>query len=1012
MRALVVIAALSVLASSTSSARLPQEQPIPTSEPPKVVGPLDGSLSPDSRFALAAANTTVLASFSFDTGATCNRQGWTVVDATAQITEFWHVDDFVGANVNPGDSLAVLSGTKSLWCGARASAVGMTCTYLALPGYGNYWDQVWQTKACIPVTGDLDVSLLLETDSDPWYDATWLEYTTNCAGPSPAWGHLDSNYEVWDGKQGPLQVSASYPITGSPVKVRLRFRSDDIESDEDGIYDSHAGPVVVDDLVIEDLALEDFEDESVGATESQDWEAGVVPGYGATYMTLFRGSTLVQQDACAKNLSCMWAAINGSTQSYACGGFPLQKAVPMGNVRGQYIHAETWSPMIPLAGTGNVVNLQFTVYRDMTLDGLVFYVWGVRSASPGCAGRWRSRGFVYFGSQKDFLVTTFPVGDLLDRSQPSMQVMLGVHDKCYYWCGIFGAGSCHSHAPLLDNVRVYRVDIAGPVWSTRDFDMFQDTFPADGSDTGIGRADAALSITPSASPTILPGDTARIVVSDPITAVPMTNPSGLATDDLGGIGNQNGTNGNKACYLYVHVLDDGAPSATKTGAILSGGPEYPFKDTIVANDKTWTRIQCWLRVLNTNVFVVDLNDNLFEAGDVIEFFFGATSTGGYTSYCSGASVNFVQSDVSLAAEVAGEFTILPLNGGGTTDMLYVDGMDGRGAQVYWDTAFQLLGVAPDRYDVRGPTSSVSNRPGTRVTDVDTQLNANYDVILWDSGDITQNLGDGTGWPEKSNDYAMVNQFLGGLASPGGLYVCGDDYFQGLNTATGSSAVTFKSTYLTFTLTTGNHRPRYGIVPTIVATPGGAFDGDSFAASGQCPLINDFDVVTNTGASLMQSSYGPDDVDNAAEISRITGNARVLAGGFSFIYIRDDEEDGVMDRAKHLHQILTYLGETPDEPTDAPPVLANRLAQNYPNPFNPQTTIAFALKTRGRVRIDVYNVAGERVRTVLDETRAAGSYSDVRWDGRDAAGSPVASGVYFYRLVAGEFSQAKKMVLLK
>ena len=69
----------------------------------------------------------------------------------------------------------------------------------------------------------------------------------------------------------------------------------------------------------------------------------------------------------------------------------------------------------------------------------------------------------------------------------------------------------------FDNVRVYRVDIVGPVWSTRDVDMFQDTFPSDGSDTGIGRADAALSITPSASHTILPGDSVRVVVSDPIT---------------------------------------------------------------------------------------------------------------------------------------------------------------------------------------------------------------------------------------------------------------------------------------------------------------------------------------------------------------------------------------------------------------------------------------------------------------------------------------------------------------
>lgn len=120
----------------------------------------------------------------------------------------------------------------------------------------------------------------------------------------------------------------------------------------------------------------------------------------------------------------------------------------------------------------------------------------------------------------------------------------------------------------------------------------------------------------------------------------------------------------------------------------------------------------------------------------------------------------------------------------------------------------------------------------------------------------------------------------------------------------------------------------------------------------------------------------------------------------------------MDRAKHLHDISAYLGETVGQPTDASPVAVNRLEQNYPNPFNPQTTIAFSLKQRGRVRVDVYNVAGQLVKTLLDETRAAGSHTDVRWDGTDAHGSRVASGVYLYRLVSNEFSDTRKMVLLK
>jgi len=98
-------------------------------------------------------------------------------------------------------------------------------------------------------------------------------------------------------------------------------------------------------------------------------------------------------------------------------------------------------------------------------------------------------------------------------------------------------------------------------------------------------------------------------------------------------------------------------------------------------------------------------------------------------------------------------------------------------------------------------------------------------------------------------------------------------------------------------------------------------------------------------------------------------------------------------------------------TDAGPSLRNSLAQNYPNPFNPQTTIAFSIAERANVRVAVYNVNGALVRTLANESRAAGAY-ELTWDGRDDGGRQVASGVYFYRLTAGSFTQTKKMVLLK
>jgi hypothetical protein len=88
-----------------------------------------------------------------------------------------------------------------------------------------------------------------------------------------------------------------------------------------------------------------------------------------------------------------------------------------------------------------------------------------------------------------------------------------------------------------------------------------------------------------------------------------------------------------------------------------------------------------------------------------------------------------------------------------------------------------------------------------------------------------------------------------------------------------------------------------------------------------------------------------------------------------------------------------------------------LSQNYPNPFNPLTTIEYSLQKQARVTLDVFNIVGQKVRTLVSALQPAGRYKIV-WDGRDDLGKDVSSGIYFYRLKAGEFYESKKMVILK
>lgn len=89
----------------------------------------------------------------------------------------------------------------------------------------------------------------------------------------------------------------------------------------------------------------------------------------------------------------------------------------------------------------------------------------------------------------------------------------------------------------------------------------------------------------------------------------------------------------------------------------------------------------------------------------------------------------------------------------------------------------------------------------------------------------------------------------------------------------------------------------------------------------------------------------------------------------------------------------------------------RLSQNYPNPFNPQTRIDFYLPASGRTALVVYDLLGRTVKPLLDEVLPAGPHS-VLWEGRNGDGTPAGSGVYFYRLIFGDYHETKKMVLVK
>jgi hypothetical protein len=108
-------------------------------------------------------------------------------------------------------------------------------------------------------------------------------------------------------------------------------------------------------------------------------------------------------------------------------------------------------------------------------------------------------------------------------------------------------------------------------------------------------------------------------------------------------------------------------------------------------------------------------------------------------------------------------------------------------------------------------------------------------------------------------------------------------------------------------------------------------------------------------------------------------------------------------------IASAVEEEEDQATSIPGDF--NLDQNYPNPFNPETEIEYTLHKSAQVNLNIYNLLGQKVKTLLSEHQPVGSYK-IYWDGKNEQGKNSSSGIYFYRLEVNGVPQTKRMVLLK
>jgi hypothetical protein len=158
--------------------------------------------------------------------------------------------------------------------------------------------------------------------------------------------------------------------------------------------------------------------------------------------------------------------------------------------------------------------------------------------------------------------------------------------------------------------------------------------------------------------------------------------------------------------------------------------------------------------------------------------------------------------------------------------------------------------------------------------------------------------------------------------------------------------------------------------------------------------------------LPDGSYG--------QYNMATSSVRIPQDNFTHLEIRNNviwastSDSGIVRLANLINMIPTEI----DDRSVGPVKPQNfELYSNYPNPFNPTTNIRFDLIHNSNIELAIYNIRGELVKVIASGNYPAGSHSAL-WDGRDRNGRIVPSGIYFYKLTAGEISMSRKMTLLK
>ncbi|MEZ4648028.1 MAG: FlgD immunoglobulin-like domain containing protein [Candidatus Eisenbacteria bacterium] len=997
-------------------------------------------------------------------------QGWEAVDLSAQPEAYarhitgalWGADPY--NDVPP----PVLNGEGSAWFGVFGSEARSLCWNFGI-GYGNDWCQRLVGPSFVYTgSGSVPVRWRFFNETEETYDFTrvYLELLpshtrlpirsyTGLIGVaadhpnSPPPGEVDNRVLTESDFQGEPQFRIVFEVT-----------SDGTWSDEDGLYTTSYGAAGFDDVQI-GANTYDFD------SGLQGWTPDACPPMG-TFLGIEALGNYVIEDACRCDLDGMVLEMHAGTPgnaSHPYGQHILAVAPPvdiLNDVEGSLPGVSPFD-----------IHVDWDQYSEMPRANGVFYRPGALYYPYTCelTGEvgWSDR----IGQSTFFFVGEDPVCTLNRASltQTDVPVPPGAEQVRFVYelhssCDAFGiepeqCTGITNFTPIIDNVRVcFTRSVAAPPIAIDNGLHFQDGFAQDALNWPDvpGRADVTRNIAGFGNtPPYVLGDS--LMVGGP----PVTTPENAWEAHLWFRVTRTGLGAGMRYFEWRDQANAATGVDIEAGEFAFASMDSCQQGTLAFKNKfaTYLKEEDWAAWGRSGPELSDgveiIQDDVLFPGTQIEYFLTS-------NYLNTPSERFLLPDTT--GGFFSEFEILPSwrNDGGIgryPSLLYIDAFN-RGSEAYITAALDGLGFDYDKYDYLDATSGwkapmargehPSNNGCTLL-----QL-LGYRGILLSTGTSNGSIL----WPE---DYVLFSDWLTTTLCDGarrrqGFVANGDGVALSI-ASMGSSFLTklgvdlIDNSYSEFS---GNHAYCVGVeergdLGSLYGTEHSQADYEYDAFGNWCPDKLDFDVLgaigTGTGNRVYLDRDGMSETAYAQVLNEkielapgggtYTENYRTLVDGISWhhlaAYRPEDPErcaasfetvteatfNEIAAAMEWIYEVdydeIVFLTEDfcfrPDAVEELPTGTPTRteLFQNSPNPFNPRTTIRFALSRTGPAELSVFDVAGRRVRTLVQGELEAGAH-DVVWDGRDESGNLLSSGIYWTQLRANGRTFSKKATVLR